>query len=165
MRNYPNFESVNSAATALARETEGRSVLIAEDHEDTRLMLRTILEMNRYFVMEASNGREAVELAELERPDIILMDFILPLLDGLTALRLIRASKINGDVPVIILSGQADPAPQMAAREAGCNDYLVKPFELDHMLQLIERRLRPSAECTGAVRFPEQARERCLSEL
>ena len=143
MRSFPNSNSVNSGATAAA--AIGRSVLIADDHEDTRLMLRTMLEMNSFYVLEAANGREAVELAELERPDIVLMDFGLPILDGLTALRLIRASETMCDVPIIFLSGRAEPAPQMAALEAGCNDYLIKPVDLDQVLQLIERRLRRTA--------------------
>jgi DNA-binding response OmpR family regulator len=146
MRISPNGNGVKPAA--LASAGTGRSVLIAEDHEDTRLMLRTMLEMNRFYVLEAANGKEAVEVAELERPDIVLMDFGLPILDGLTALRLIRASKTICDVPIIFLSGRAEPAPQIAAREAGCEDYLVKPIDLDQVLRLIESRLQSTTGTT-----------------
>jgi CheY-like chemotaxis protein len=140
MHSCANIKSVNSVATASSRlmEGRGRSVLIADDDEDTRLMLRTILEMNRFYVWEAADGEEAVQLAERERPDIVLMDFSLPILDGLTALRRIRANKTSSDVPIIFISGRAEPAPQIAAREAGCNDYLVKPFDLAQMLRTIE---------------------------
>jgi two-component system cell cycle response regulator DivK len=140
MRSCPNIESVSSVATASSRLTEGRgrSVLIADDDEDTRLMLRTILEMNHFYVWEAADGEEAVQLAERERPDIVLMDFSLPIFDGLTALRLIRANKTTSDVPIIFLSGRAEPGPQIAAREAGCNDYMVKPFDLAQMLRTME---------------------------
>jgi len=84
-------------------------VLIADDDEDTRLMLRTVLEMNHFYVWEAADGEEAVQLAERERPDIVLMDFSLPILDGLIALRLIRANETTSDVPIIFLS--AGPSP------------------------------------------------------
>lgn len=149
----PKRESVNPQAAAArpAIDGRGRRVLIADDHEDTRLMLRTILEMNRFFVLEAADGEAAVQLAESERPDIVLMDFSLPILDGLSALRLIRANKTLSDVPIIFLSGRAEPAPQIAAREAGCNDYLIKPINLDQMVQLIERRLTLEPRLTQAA--------------
>lgn len=119
----------------------GRSVLIADDHEDTRLMLRTILELNRFKVIEAGDGETAVELTASARPDIVLLDFSLPLLDGLGVLKLIRANETTDRVPVIFLSGRAEPAPQLAARAAGCDDFLVKPIDLDKMMRLIERRI------------------------
>jgi two-component system, OmpR family, phosphate regulon response regulator PhoB len=147
MRSAPNINSVSSAATASssAIEGRGRSVLIADDHEDTRLMLKTILEMNRFSVLEAADGEEAVMVTERERPDIVLMDFSLPILDGLSAFRLIRANQTTCDVPVIFLSGRAEPAPQQAVREAGCDDFLIKPFDLKKMVQLIERRIVSNA--------------------
>lgn len=147
MRSAPNIKSVSSAAAASspAIEGRGRSVLVANDHEDTRLMLKTILEMNRFYVFEAADGEEAVMLTEPERPDMVLMDFSLPILDGLTALRLIRANKTTCNVPIIFLSGRAEPAPQKAVREAGCDDYLIKPIDLDKMVRLIERRIVSNA--------------------
>jgi len=143
MRIFPESKSVNSGAAAPSRAKagQGRSVLIADDHEDTRLMLRTILEMNRFHVLEATNGEAVVQLTEIERPDLVLMDLSLPILDGLAALRLIRANKTISEVPIIFLSGRAEPASQIAAREAGCNDYLVKPVNLGQIVQLIELRL------------------------
>jgi len=150
MSSFPNVESLAPVAVAPCRSTEGRGrrVLIADDHEDTRLMLRTILELNCFYVLEATDGEAVVQLTEIERPDIVLMDFSLPIIDGLTALRLIRANKTTSHVPIIFLSGWAEPAPQIAAREAGCNDYLVKPVNLGQMLQLIERRLSSKTEIT-----------------
>ncbi len=147
MCSSPNIKTVSSvaAATSPPIDERGRSVLIADDHEDTRLMLKTILEMNRFYVLEAADGEEAVVLTERERPDLVLMDFSLPILDGLTALRLIRANKTTCNVPIIFLSGRAEPAPQKAVREAGCDDYLIKPIDLDQMVQLIERRIAVNA--------------------
>jgi CheY-like chemotaxis protein len=119
-------------------EDRRRSVLIADDDADTRLMLRTVLELNSFKVLEAADGEAAVQLVEKERPDVVLMDFSLPVIDGLAALRRIRASTTTPEVPIIFLSGRAEPAPQMAAREAGCNDYLVKPVDLDQVVRLVE---------------------------
>lgn len=141
MHSSPNITNSGAATSRRVTSGQGRSVLIADDHADTRLMLRTILEMNRFSVLEAADGEAAVQLTKKERPDIVLMDFSLPVLDGLTALRLIRANKTTSTVPIIFLSGRAEPAPQIAAREAGCNDYLVKPINLEQVLRLIERRL------------------------
>jgi DNA-binding response OmpR family regulator len=140
MDSFPEIQVGKSTGTAPRRARHGsrRSVLIADDHEDTRVMLRTILEMNRFSVLEAADGATAVQLAKKERPDIVLMDFSLPILDGLSALRLIRANKTTSTVPIIFLSGRAEAAPQIAAREAGCSDYLIKPINLDQMLQLIQ---------------------------
>src|SRR5947207_14611555 len=110
MPSFPNSSSMNSGAAAPA--AIGRSVLIADDHEDTRLMLRTMLEMNSFYVLEAADGKEAVELAELERPDIVLMDFGLPILDGLTALPLIRASETICDGAMSLRSCYAELGPR-----------------------------------------------------
>jgi len=159
MYTCPNIKSAHSVTTASSRLTEGRgrSVLIADDDEDTRLMLRTILEMNHFYVWEAADGEEAVQLAERERPDIVLMDFSLPIFDGLTALRLIRANKTTSDVPIIFLSGRAEPGPQIAARAAGCDDYLVKPFDLAQMLRTMELLLAKTG-FSEVAQIPEQAR-------
>ena len=127
-----------------------RSVLIADDHEDTRLMLRTILEMNHFSVLEAADGQTAVWLTEVAHPDIVLMDYTLPIVDGLTALRRIKANKAVRDVPVIFLSGRAEPAPQKAAREAGCTDYLVKPVSLSRVIELIEHQLSAKSKLAKA---------------
>jgi DNA-binding response OmpR family regulator len=148
MCSSPNIASATPSATTASRakEARARSVLIADDHEDTRLMLRTILEMNGFYVLEATDGETTVQLTKKERPDMVLMDFSLPIFDGLTALQLIRANETTAEVPIIFLSGWAGPAAQIAAREAGCNDYLVKPVNLEQLLQLIERRLNSKAE-------------------
>jgi CheY-like chemotaxis protein len=141
MSSSPKLEVPSEATASRAQEEPVRSVLIADDHDDTRLMLRTILELNRFLVLEAADGETAVALTVSERPDIVLMDFSLPVLDGLGALRLIKANHATRNVPIIFLSGRAEPAPQLAAREAGCNDFLVKPIHLDKMMQLIEQRM------------------------
>ncbi len=117
-------------------------VLVVEDHQDTRSMLRTILEMRGgVSVIEAENGEEATALAESLRPDLILMDGTLPLVDGFAATRRIRELTSGRDVPIIFLSGHAQPASEAKAFAAGCTDYLVKPFALGELERVLVRHL------------------------
>lgn len=116
-------------------------VLVAEDHEDTRFMLRMILERCGLSVVEAGDGEEAVRLAERETPDLILMDGSLPRLDGISATRRMRGLESLAFVPIVFLSGHAGPQQQLAAREAGCDDYLVKPFEIEQLYRVLEHLL------------------------
>ncbi|MGI9166988.1 MAG: response regulator [Pyrinomonadaceae bacterium] len=108
-------------------------ILVIEDNEDTRLMLRTLLEMRGMRVVEASEGEAGVSAAEEIHPDLILMDLTLPTLDGLGATRLIRERETLRRVPVVITSGDAYPKAREAAFAAGCSDYLVKPFEFEEL--------------------------------
>ena len=116
-----------------------RRVLVVEDHEDTRLMIRTLLEMQQFEVYEAIDGDAAYEMAVSQQPDLILMDSTLPVGDGVSLTRQIRRHKTIGNVPIIFLTGRAEPARRQAALSAGCNDYLVKPVDLDRMVQVMER--------------------------
>ena len=113
--------------------------MIVEDHDDTRLMLRTILEMSGFSVFEAIDGEAAIQAAEEECPDVILMDLGMPTIDGLGAMRSIRKHKTIGETPIVFLTGWAEPQAREAALSAGCNDYLVKPIELDQVISVIER--------------------------
>ena len=114
-------------------------VLVADDHEDTRLMFRTVLEIRGYRVIEAADGEETVRAAESARPDLILMDGSLPRLSGVDATRRIRGSDHIGHVPIVFISGHAGPASLALAREAGCDEYLVKPFQLAQLEDVLEK--------------------------
>jgi CheY-like chemotaxis protein len=117
-------------------------VLVVEDHEDTRMMLRTILELRGDVrVVEAENGEIAIALAESLHPDLILMDTDLPLLDGYMATRRLRQLTSTREVPIVFLSGHAQPVAQAKAFAAGCTEYLVKPFALGEMDRVLERHL------------------------
>ncbi len=117
-------------------------VLIVEDDEDTRFMLRTVLEMRGgTSVVEAENGELATTLAESLHPDLIFMDGTLPLLDGFAATRRIRELASTCKVPIVFLSGHAQPASEAKAFAAGCTDYLVKPFALGELNRVLERHL------------------------
>jgi len=114
-------------------------ILVIEDHKDTREMLRTLLEMEGMSVVEAGDGPTGVRTAEETSPDLILVDWTLPYLDGLTAMRLIHERDFLHHVPIIIISGHAAPASQEKALAAGCCEYLVKPFDFDEMDRVIRK--------------------------
>ena len=125
-------------------QTSHACVLLVEDHDDTRFMLRTMLELRGCIsVVEAENGEMAVALARNVQIDLILMDTDLPLLDGYTATRRIREFTSTSEIPIVFLSGHAQPAAEAKAFAAGCTEYLVKPFALDELSSLLERHLSP----------------------
>ncbi|HEX8502511.1 MAG TPA: response regulator [Pyrinomonadaceae bacterium] len=134
--------------TLLATDTSARrrrkrvqKVLVAEDHEDTRFLLRTVLERRGLAVVEAADGEEACDVAARERPDLILMDGGLPRLDGVAATRRLRGLDGQPRVPIVFLSGHAGPQHRRAALDAGCDDYVVKPFDLAQLDNILNRHL------------------------
>ena len=116
-----------------------RVVLVVEDFEDNRFMMRRLLEMSGYRVVEAVNGKQAVEAAASEHPDIILMDLSLPMLDGLAATRRIRAQDGLRKVPIVAVSAHDSADFHAEALAAGCNEYVTKPIDFDHLVQLLNR--------------------------
>jgi len=116
-------------------------VLLVEDTEDNRFMMRRLLEMSGYRVVEAMNGEEAVNLARAEQPQLILMDLSLPVIDGLAATRLIRKLPALEATPIIAVSAHDTSDFQDEAVEAGCNSYVTKPIDFNQLEQLIEQLL------------------------
>jgi CheY-like chemotaxis protein len=113
------------------------TVLLVEDTEDNRFMMRRLLEMTGYRVVEAMNGEEAVRVAQTESPHLILMDLSLPVIDGLAATRLIRKLPACGSTPIIAVSAHDTSDFQSEAMEAGCNSYVTKPIDFNELEQLI----------------------------
>lgn len=113
--------------------------LVVEDFEDSRFMMRRLLEMAGYTVLEASDGEQAVKLALQERPELILMDLSLPKLDGLAATRRIRKLKGLGKIPIVAVSAHDAPESRDEALAAGCNEYVTKPIDFDQLYALLSR--------------------------
>ncbi|HYK21330.1 MAG TPA: response regulator [Pyrinomonadaceae bacterium] len=131
---------INAPKTTPPRYASERPlVLVADDHEDTRLLYRTVIETRGYCVIEAADGEETVRTAESARPDLILMDGSLPRMSGLDATRQIRGSADGGNVPIVFISGHAGTVFLALAHEAGCDEYLVKPFSLDKLEHILEK--------------------------
>ena len=115
--------------------------MVVEDFEDNRFMMRRLLEMSGYHVLEAVNGEEAVEIAKREHPSLILMDLSLPLLDGLAATRRIRQEAALRDVPIVAVSAHDTADFHADALAAGCNDYVTKPIDFDQLEILLGKLL------------------------
>lgn len=115
-----------------------KTVLVAEDSADTRAVLLRVLASDGYRVVEAADGREAVEMAQRECPDLVLMDLNMPIMDGLAATERIRELKDRcGDVPVVAITAFDTYGMKEAATEAGCNAYLIKPLALDELESVV----------------------------
>ena len=123
------------------KAAETPTVLLVEDTEDNRFMMRRLLEMSGYRVVEAMNGEEAVRLARTESPQLILMDLSLPVIDGLAATRLIRKLPALASTPIIAVSAHDSSDFQAEAVEAGCNSYVTKPIDFGQLETLIEQLL------------------------
>jgi two-component system cell cycle response regulator DivK len=116
-----------------------KRVLIVEDHEDNRRILRDLLTSAGYELIEAVTGEDGVALAEAHRPDLILMDIQLPGLDGYGATRRIKANPALSAIPIIAVTSYALSGDDAKALEAGCAAYIAKPYSPRELLATIRR--------------------------
>lgn len=116
-------------------------ILLVEDNEMNRDMLSRRLERKGYEVLIAIDGREGLEMAQSNTPDLILMDMSLPILDGWEATRQLKADSVTKHIPVIALTAHAMSGDREKAIEAGCDDYDTKPVELPRLLEKMEKLL------------------------
>lgn len=112
-------------------------VLLVEDTEDNRQMMRKLLELSGFQVVEAADGREAVEAASRVRPQIILMDLSLPFIDGLAATRQIRSLPGMSEVPIVAVSAHDTADFHRDALDAGCNAYVTKPINYQELEDVV----------------------------
>jgi two-component system cell cycle response regulator DivK len=121
--------------------SEPLTVLLVEDVEDTRYLMRLELEERGYRVIEAEDGEKAVALALRERPDIILMDLSLPVLDGLAAAERIRQNDELRDVPMVAVTAHQETDYRAHAQHSGFNAYATKPIDFDWLNDLLNNLL------------------------
>ena len=126
-------------------ERDVATVLLVEDTEDNRQMMRRLLEMSGFRVVEATNGREAVEAAFQVQPQIILMDLSLPIIDGLAATRQIRNQPELNTVPIVAVSAHDTADFHSEALDAGCNAYVTKPINYTELEHLVTRLIAGNA--------------------
>jgi CheY-like chemotaxis protein len=118
------------------------TVLVVDDFDDARLTLRHLLERRDYLVLEATNGKEAVELVQQKCPDLILLDLNMPHMDGLEAAKQIRACRdLCAEVPIIALTAYDTYGMKEAAIDAGCNDYLTRPIDFEQLDRVLQKYL------------------------
>jgi two-component system cell cycle response regulator DivK len=126
-------------------------ILLVEDNEMNRDMLSRRLERKGYQVVLAVDGKSGVEMAQTQAPDLVLMDMSLPVLDGWEATRQIKAAPATQHIPVIALTAHAMSGDRVKALEAGCDDYDIKPVELQRLLGKIEALLSGGADETASA--------------
>ena len=119
-------------------------ILIAEDHEDNRVALKMMLQLSGYQVLEAADGNEAIDVADRNKPDLILMDISLPAIDGLKVTRELRNRAQN--MPIIIVSAYDNEEARDDAFLAGGTDYVSKPINFDDLKTKIEHYLIKSSQ-------------------
>jgi two-component system cell cycle response regulator DivK len=122
----------------IEKDSQYRTILIVEDSEDARYFMRLELEQLGYRVVEAEDGEKAVEVAERERPDIILMDLSLPVMDGIAATAKIRSSDGLAKVPVIAVTAHQETDFRADAKAAGFDAYVTKPIDIPWLSELIQ---------------------------
>jgi two-component system cell cycle response regulator DivK len=121
----------------MEKDSRDRTVLIVEDSDDARYFMRLALEQLGYLIVEAENGAKAIEVAEREHPDIILMDLSLPIMDGLAATEKIRANEGLKSIPIIAVTAHQETDFRAGAKAAGFDAYVTKPIDIDFISELI----------------------------
>jgi CheY-like chemotaxis protein len=115
-----------------------KKILVVDDTEWNRDLVVQLLEDN-YTVIEAIDGAEGVKAAEQAKPDLILMDLGMPVMDGWEATRRIKAKEALKQIPIIAVTSHAMVGDEIEARKAGCDDYLAKPIDEDALIQKIKK--------------------------
>ena len=115
-----------------------KRVLLVEDETDLRKMMKILLELHGYDVLEAADGYEAVEKAVSEEPDLILMDIAMPVMDGIDSARTIRRHEDLRSIPIVAVTAYGDFYSQRA-RNAGCTDVIQKPIDFGQLKPMMER--------------------------
>ncbi len=118
-----------------------KRILVVEDQEDNRQILRDLLDSAGYEMIEAEDGEQALVAVEEHRPDLILMDIQLPLLDGYEATRRIKANPALNAIPIIVVTSYALSGDEGKARSAGCDAYVTKPYSPRQLLAKIREYL------------------------
>jgi len=118
-----------------------KSILVVEDQEDNRQILRDLLDNAGYAMFEAENGEEALAAVAKQRPDLILMDIQLPVMDGYEATRRLKADPDTRAIPIIVVTSYALSGDETKARAAGCDGYVTKPYSPRALLAKIKEYL------------------------
>jgi diguanylate cyclase (GGDEF)-like protein len=149
----------------------GHRILLVEDDVSVRGVLRKQLELEGYVVAEASNGRQALELALSENPDLILLDLMMPEMDGLEFMRRLKSHRDAAGIPIIVLTAKDAPGDKATGLQDGANDYLTKPYEKKELLLRIrnllewsrlQREANPLTGLPGNVSIEHEVRSRIM---
>ncbi len=117
----------------------GNVILIVEDDQQNLKLFRDLLQIKGYHTLEAVNGQQGVELAKSKKPDLILMDVQMPVMNGLEATKILKADDDTNDIPIISLTAYAMKGDKENIREAGFDGYITKPVDLKEFLTTIAK--------------------------
>ncbi len=120
---------------------EKKKVLVVDDEENVRRLLRRMLR-NKYIVLEAKDGEVAIDIARSQRPDIILMDIMMPNIDGYTACYTIKQDSVTKAIPIVMLTAIGYELNKKLAKEIGVDEYITKPFTRQYLLDTIAQFLK-----------------------
>ncbi len=134
----------------MKKNSEQPTILVVDDEPNIVQTLRDRLEMNDYRVITAADGKEGLERALAEKPDIILLDVIMPLMDGHEMLENLRKNEAGRDISVIMLTARSQRQDIARANACGIDDYIVKPFDLSELLEKIEHVLEQKKSLSKA---------------
>ncbi|MFZ5631575.1 MAG: response regulator [Bacillota bacterium] len=126
-------------------------ILVVDDEQHIVELIRYNLEKEGYGVLTALDGKAAVDIARRENPDLILLDVMLPNLDGLSACRVLRQNEVTRKIPIIMLSARGEELDKVLGLEMGADDYVTKPFSTRELLARIKARLRRQQEEAGTL--------------
>ena len=143
-RFYPKLQDLEritgrpgaEGATAMV-ETRARRVLITDDEPITRMLVKLLLEKETYEVLEARTGRQAVDIAKRERPDLLIIDLHMPEMDGYQAIAHIRAELTLATMPIVVLTSEDGPGVERRVLDLGADDYVIKPFDAEVLLSRV----------------------------
>ena len=134
----------SSSAVPAPGASDTRTVLVVDDDPDVALLCRLHLERHGFSVVSADDGRSALAAAKEHNPEAVLLDFMLPDMDGIAVVQALRADAGTADIPIVMLTARADPRDQRAAWEVGVADYLTKPFDPDRLLSALDAAVAPN---------------------
>lgn len=123
-----------------------KSILIADDQEHLRFLVRTTLDCGDYRILEAADGEEALRVAREEQPDLLILDWMMPRMSGLDVLQALREDPATCEIPVIMLTAKAQAADRNQAIMKGIRGYLTKPFSPLELMDRVEKALKPLSE-------------------
>lgn len=126
------------------------SILVVDDDFHTRQMLRLFLELQNFTVFEAEDGLDALKSVQANRPDLVILDVMMPIMDGITACKKLRSERATADLPVIMFSGKSQPTAVEEGLRAGAARYILKPLSPVELLQAVQEVLHASQRLVPA---------------
>ena len=144
-------DAAEKTKTLAHRENEKRKrILVVEDHQLSLTLLKQLLEVHGYEILETPEGLDAIDIAHDEQPDLILMDIGLSDISGLDVTRLLKQDDQTKTIPIIAVTALATPEEEKKGLESGCDAYVAKPITLDNLLRTIESFLSPFPFAVGS---------------